>query len=149
MEWFLKVVRDNYANFNGRARRKEFWMFFLFNIIIGTILSILGLMWTTFYYINIIVSLALFVPFLAVGARRLHDINKSGWMMLMCFIPLLNLYLLYVFCLEGDRGTNEYGEDPKADENDNPFADQNPFGQITPNNPFERGENDTIPPHNS
>lgn len=149
MEWFLKVVRDNYANFDGRARRKEYWMFALFNAIIATILTILGLMSTTFSYINALVSLALLLPALAVGVRRLHDINKSGWVLLIGIIPLLNIYLIYLFCLEGDKGPNEYGQDPKADENDNPFADQNPFGHIPPPPPSERGNNDPFAPHNS
>lgn len=141
MEWFLKVVRDNYANFNGRARRKEYWMFTLFNAIIAIIFSILSLMSEIFSYVNVIVSLALLIPALAVGVRRLHDINKSGWMLLIGIIPFLNIYLLYLFCLEGDKGSNEYGEDPKADENDNPFADQNPFGHVPP--PPLSGRGDT------
>lgn len=141
MEWFLKVVRDNYANFNGRARRKEYWMFTLFNAIIAIIFSVLSLMSEIFSYVNVIVSLALLIPALAVGVRRLHDINKSGWMLLIGIIPFLNIYLLYLFCLEGDKGSNEYGEDPKADENDNPFADQNPFGHVPP--PPLSGRGDT------
>ncbi|MEJ5148126.1 MULTISPECIES: DUF805 domain-containing protein [unclassified Sphingobacterium] len=149
MEWFLKVVRDNYANFDGRARRKEYWMFALFNFIISCILGILAYIANVFYYLSIIVSLALIIPSIAVAVRRLHDINKSGWMILLCLIPFVNFYLIYLFFLEGDKGPNEYGQDPKADENDNPFADQNPFGHIPPPPPSERGNNDPFAPHNS
>ncbi|MCW2261770.1 MULTISPECIES: DUF805 domain-containing protein [Sphingobacterium] len=149
MEWFLKVVRDNYANFDGRARRKEYWMFALFNFIISCILGILAYIANVFYYLSIIVSLALIIPSIAVAVRRLHDINKSGWMILLCLIPFVNFYLIYLFFLEGDKGPNEYGEDPKADENDNPFADQNPFGHIPPPPPSDRGNNDPFASHNS
>lgn len=141
MEWFLKVVRDNYANFNGRARRKEYWMFTLIYFVISSVLAILGLMFSSFNYISYIVSLALLIPSLAVSVRRLHDINKTGWLMLLCIIPFVNLYLIYLFVLEGDKFSNDYGEDPKAIEHDS-----TPFTQ---NNPFERGNNDPIPPHNS
>lgn len=149
MEWFLKVVRDNYANFDGRARRKEYWMFALFNFIISCILGILAYIANVFYYLSIIVSLALIIPSIAVAVRRLHDINKSGWMILLCLIPFVNFYLIYLFFLEGDKGPNEYGEDPKADENDNPFADQNPFGHIPPPPPSDIGNNDPFASHNS
>ena len=149
MEWFLKVVRDNYANFDGRARRKEYWMFALFNFIISCILGILAYIANVFYYLSIIVSLALIIPSIAVAVRRLHDINKSGWMILLCLIPFVNFYLIYLFFLEGDKGPNEYGQDPKADENHNPFADQNPFGHIPPPPPSDRGNNDPFASHNS
>lgn len=106
MEWYLKVVKDNYANFNGRARRKEFWMFYLINFIISFGLGIVGGM-IDFTLIGSIYSLAVLVPTIAVGVRRLHDTNKSGWFIL---IPIYNIIL---FATEGDKGSNEYGEDPK------------------------------------
>jgi uncharacterized membrane protein YhaH (DUF805 family) len=150
MEWFLKVVRDNYANFDGRARRKEYWMFALFNFIISVVLGILAYVSSFFNYISIIVGLALFLPSLAVGVRRLHDINKSGWLILLCLIPFINLYLIYLFFLEGDKGPNQYGPDPKADEHQNtPFTNNNPFGHTPPPPPSERGNNEPFPPHNS
>ena len=150
MEWFLKVVRDNYANFDGRARRKEYWMFVLINFIISCVLGILAYVANVFYYLSVIVSLALIIPSIAVGVRRLHDINKSGWMLLLCLIPFVNFYLIYLLFLEGDKGPNEYGADPKADEHqDNPFKNNNPFGHIPPPPPSDRGNNDPFPPHNS
>ena len=114
MEWFLKVVRDNYANFDGRARRKEYWMFFLFNIffsIVANIIdSIIGVP-----ALSGILMLALLVPGIAVSIRRMHDIGNSGWMLLIGFVPLIGgIWLIILMAKEGDKGSNEYGEDPKG-----------------------------------
>lgn len=157
MEWFLKVVKDNYANFNGRARRKEYWMFTLFSFIFSSILMILdnflGLKIgggeeiagysTGSGVLGSIFSLAILIPSIAVGVRRLHDVGKSGWNYLWAFTCIGLLYLLYLFIKEGDQGQNEYGADPKGGENEDPFAGQreanNPFsGQ---NNPFDNNDN--------
>jgi uncharacterized membrane protein YhaH (DUF805 family) len=106
MNYYLKVLQ-NYATFNGRARRSEYWYFFLFNIIIsfvvGFICGILEIPQLANVY-----SLALLVPSIAVGVRRMHDVGKSGWFIL---IPIYNLVLA---CTEGTQGENEYGADPKA-----------------------------------
>lgn len=120
MKWYLKVVRDNYANFEGRARREEYWMFVLFNflIVIGiAIISgvLVGLTdisaFMGFYFIYI---LAVMIPSIAVAVRRLHDINKSGWFYLVGFIPIIGgIWLLILFATEGDVGSNIYGPDPK------------------------------------
>ena len=112
MEMFLKVVKDNYANFNGRARRKEYWMFYLFYIllyIVATIIDIVLLFTIGFGFLTWIVSLGLLVPTIAVLARRMHDTGKSGWFWL---IPVYGLILTFI---EGDAGENEYGADPKSD----------------------------------
>jgi len=114
MEWYLKVVRDNYANFKGRARRKEFWMFVLFNFIISFTLGIVGYIIGTPLLSNLY-SLAIFIPSIAVAVRRLHDIGKSGWWLLIAFIPIIGfIWLIVLYATEGDSGPNEYGEDPKA-----------------------------------
>lgn len=160
MEWYLKVVRDNYANFKGRARRKEFWMFNLISIIISIILMVVdnmlgfkfasepvpGAEWASSLqsgYISSIYSLAILIPSLAVCVRRFHDTGKSGWNLLWYFTCIGILYQLYLFIKEGDQGQNEYGADPKGGENEDPFAGQrdvnNPFsGQ---NNPFNNNDN--------
>ncbi|QHI38716.1 Inner membrane protein YhaI [Kordia antarctica] len=123
MEWYLKVVRDNYANFTGRARRQEFWMFVLFNFLItlglyvvvailaftSESLAILGLVILFIYVIGV------FIPNLAVVVRRLHDTGNSGWMYFISLIPLIGtIWLLVLLCTEGQVGPNEYGPDPKA-----------------------------------
>lgn len=120
MEWYLKVVRDNYANFEGRARRKEYWMFALFNILIIIPLYIFSMYLVaehnsfTGLIIYFIYSLAVFIPSLAVLVRRLHDSDKSGWMILISFIPFIGgIWLLILLVTEGTSGSNQYGPDPK------------------------------------
>jgi uncharacterized membrane protein YhaH (DUF805 family) len=113
LDWYLKVVRDNYANFDGRARRSEFWYFGLMNAIVYIIFLVLSMVAGFFMYIYWVYSLAVLVPSIAVGVRRLHDVGKSGWFYLLAFIPLVNIYILVLFCTEGTRGPNEFGADPK------------------------------------
>ena len=120
MKWYLKVVRDNYSNFNGRARREEFWMFTLINTLIVLVLSILSAVLTGMFdnallFVPIVLYvLGTLVPTLAVNVRRLHDIDKSGWYFLMSFIPYVGSIIMLVYNVkEGTRGTNQYGVDPK------------------------------------
>ncbi|HEX8017301.1 MAG TPA: DUF805 domain-containing protein [Flavobacterium sp.] len=120
IEWYKKVVFENYANFNGRARRKEYWMFFLMHIIIVFVLAFAaGLISPALMIIINIYTLAVLVPIIGVGVRRMHDVGKSGWFIL---IPI---YSLILACTEGDKGTNEYGPDPKND-----FSEINEIGNI-------------------
>lgn len=119
IEWYKKVVFENYANFNGRARRKEYWMFFLTNIIISFVLGfVAGLISPSLGLIANVYSLAVLVPSIAVAIRRMHDVGKSGWFIL---IPIYNLILA---CTEGDKGANTYGPDPK-----NEFDEVNEIGK--------------------
>ncbi len=106
MNYYLKVLQ-NYATFSGRARRSEYWYFFLFNVIISIALGFIGGMMGISMLSNIY-SLAILVPSIAVGVRRMHDVGKSGWFLL---IPIYNLILA---CTDGVKGENEYGADPKA-----------------------------------
>ena len=116
MNWYLDVVKNHYADFKGRARRKEYWMFVLINLAIAMVLSIIGGLFKA-PGISAIYTLAVLVPSMAVGVRRLHDIGKSGWMLLGGLIPLLGgLYLIYLCCLDGEKKTNAWGENPKAEE---------------------------------
>ncbi|MBG6027382.1 MULTISPECIES: DUF805 domain-containing protein [Proteus] len=127
MNWYLEVIKNNYANFSGRARRKEYWMFTLVNtIIIAVLYAILissvdmntGEMSSLGSIAGIIIgiySLAIIIPSLAVTIRRFHDQDKSGWMFLLAFIPAVGGLIVFVFmCLEGTRGDNRFGPDPKA-----------------------------------
>ena len=129
MEWFLKVVRDNYSNFNGRAHRKEYWMFFLFYTIFAIIAmvadNILGTVFTVgegyyaesigYGWIYVLFMIALLVPTIAVMVRRLHDIGKSGWWWLINFIPLVGaIWFLVLMCKDSNPGDNKYGPSPKA-----------------------------------
>jgi uncharacterized membrane protein YhaH (DUF805 family) len=112
VNWYLAVLK-NYAGFTGRARRTEFWMFFLFNVVIGIVLEIIGMLIKTqiIYYLY---ALAVLIPTLAVGARRLHDTGRSGWWQLILLIPLVGLIVMIVFwAIEGQPGNNQYGANPK------------------------------------
>ena len=129
MEWYLKVVRDNYLNFNGRARRKEYWMFILFNCIFVIVAMIadnmLGLDFTIgdgiysvslgYGWIYIIYNLAVALPSWAVSVRRLHDVGKSCWFLLISLLPIIGaIWLLVLFVTDGNPGENAYGPNPKA-----------------------------------
>jgi len=112
MNYYLKVLQ-NYATFSGRARRSEYWYFALFNIIISIGFGfVCGLMQVP--QIANIYTLAILIPSIAVGVRRMHDVGKSGWFLL---IPIYNLILA---CTDGVKGDNEYGADPKAELNADP-----------------------------
>ena len=114
MKWFQKVL-NQYADFNGRARRTEFWMYTLFYVIFGVVASLIDQVIGT-AIISSLYGLALLVPTIAVGVRRLHDINKSGLMILVGLIPLIGwIWLLILYVKEGDHGVNQYGEDPKVE----------------------------------
>ena len=113
-QYFVDVLRNKYADFNGRARRSEYWYFVLFNFLIGTavgvVTGLIGIDWLSYIY-----SVALLVPGIAVGVRRLHDIGKSGWWLLISFIPLIGgIWLIILMAKEGDPGNNAFGPDPKA-----------------------------------
>lgn len=110
----VRKVLSNYANFTGRARRPEFWWFTLFSFISNMTISFVELVvfgyWGEYSYLSTLYSLALFIPSLAVGARRLHDIGKSGWWQLIVLIPLIGWIILIIwFAKKGEDGPNEYG----------------------------------------
>ncbi len=114
MNWFIDCITKNYVNFSGRARRKEYWMFVLFSVILGIITVIIDRMISRSLIFTMIFSLAIFLPNLAVTVRRLHDTDKSGWWMLLQFIPYLGGFIILIFCLiDSTPGTNQYGENPK------------------------------------
>jgi uncharacterized membrane protein YhaH (DUF805 family) len=113
VNWYLGVLKK-YADFNGRARRKEFWMFALISFIIAVILSVVdGMIGVP--VLGAIYALGVLLPSIAVGARRFHDIGKSGWWLLIGLIPLLGgLILIIFFVLDSNPGDNKYGPNPKA-----------------------------------
>ena len=126
MDMFIKVVRDNYANFEGRARRKEFWMFTLVVVIINIGISVVdGVMFPEQRLISNLFSLAIIVPSIAVGARRLHDINRSGWWQLLWILIIIVWGpLIILLARESDIGDNEYGSSekyPHANESEDDF----------------------------
>lgn len=103
----VKLCFTKYADFEGRAKRPEFWWFVLFCVVGALILEAVG------SYVSWAFSLATLIPSLAVGARRLHDVNKSGWLQLLGLIPILGwIYLIYVCAQPGDATDNKYGAPP-------------------------------------
>ena len=103
----IKACFQKYADFNGRAKMPEFWWFALFCVVGAFVLEFAS------SYISWAFSLATLIPSLAAGARRLHDINKSGWMQLIVLIPIFGLlYLIYLLVQEGDVADNQYGAVP-------------------------------------
>lgn len=121
MNWYLKVLKEHYLDFNSRARRTEFWMFTLINILISWGLSLLDLAaGTTFFtLISSIYSLLVFIPSIAVSVRRLHDIGKSGWYYLLVLLPIIGwIWLIILFATEGENKPNKWGENPKGIGND-------------------------------
>jgi uncharacterized membrane protein YhaH (DUF805 family) len=119
MNWFLKVLKQ-YTDFDGRARRKEYWMFTLFYtifLIVASIMdNVLGTTFGEFGYglFYILVSFALLLPSLAVSVRRLHDVGKSGYMLFVMLIPLVGVIWLFVLSvIDSNPGENEYGLNPK------------------------------------
>ena len=124
MNYYLMVLKK-YAVFDGRAQRAEYWYFVLFNTIISILLSILGKAIGVFNMtigtvgneiniLSIIYSLAVLVPGLAVAVRRLHDVGKSGWMVLINLIPLIGqIWILVLTIRDSTPGENKYGPNPK------------------------------------
>ncbi|MCL2040229.1 MAG: DUF805 domain-containing protein [Bacteroidetes bacterium] len=113
--YFTKCLK-NYANFTGRARRKEFWMFVAVNVAISFILGFIGGIISDILgnIVSGIYAVALVVPSIAVAVRRLHDIGKSGWFYFLLLVPIIGAIILIVWaCKPGDEGENEYGQDPK------------------------------------
>jgi uncharacterized membrane protein YhaH (DUF805 family) len=107
MHYFTNALKNHYADFTGRARRAEYWYFMLFNVLLsfvfGFVAGMIKLPWLASIY-----TLAVLLPGIAVAVRRMHDVGKSGWFVL---IPIYNLILA---CTEGEKGPNQYGADPKG-----------------------------------
>lgn len=121
MNYFIDCLTKKYACFSGRARRQEYWLFVLFNIIAGIIVGVVsGVLVsvtnvTAFAFLGTIYNLAVLIPGFAVLFRRLHDTGRSGWWWLIAFIPFIGWIVLLVFCcLDSQPGENQYGPNPKG-----------------------------------
>jgi uncharacterized membrane protein YhaH (DUF805 family) len=114
MEYYISVLKK-YAIFEGRARRKEFWLFLLASLIVSIGIAIIDGIVGGRGMLGNLYSLAILIPSLAVGARRLHDINKSGWWQLIALIPIVGWIILIVwFATDGTPGDNRFGNNPKG-----------------------------------
>jgi uncharacterized membrane protein YhaH (DUF805 family) len=122
MSIFLDVFTNHFADFEGRARRREFWGFYLFGMLIyvgalvlGMVLDVVAGTEVFTRVLTIVAGLAIVVPFFGVAVRRLHDAGYSGWFLLIGLIPIVGgLFLLFLYCKDSQPGLNEYGENPKS-----------------------------------
>ena len=129
MEWMLMPLR-RYADFSGRSRRKEYWMFLLGLVIVFVVLSMVegllglgGLVGGVYGPLTLLLALAIFIPALAVQVRRFHDQGRTGWLVLLNLIPFIGGLIVLVFMvLDGKRGPNQYGPDPKNAVTSDTFA---------------------------
>lgn len=116
MKYYFGVLQK-YATFSGRAQRKEYWMFILFNFIIGIVIGIIGRILAPESNVNTLsalYSLAVFIPYIAVTVRRFHDTNHSGWWILFNLIPFVGWIVTTVFMVtDSQLGENQYGPNPK------------------------------------
>ena len=127
MEWMMMPLQ-RYADFSGRSRRKEYWMFILGVVIVAVVLGFIesaaGLSGMVGPYgpLSALLVLAIIIPSIAVQVRRFHDQDKSGWFVLIGLIPLVGGLIVLVFmCLEGTKGPNQYGPDPKGEDTTETF----------------------------
>lgn len=115
MNWYLEVLRK-YAVFDGRARRMEYWIFFLSNLIIVSALRFAATLAGIPDLIGLLYALGVLVPGIAVGVRRLHDTDRSGWWLLIAFVPFVGAVALLVFMAQDSApGENRYGTSPKEE----------------------------------
>lgn len=113
MNWYLEVLKK-YAVFEGRARRKEYWMFILFNVIFVILASIIIAEARAFDIILMIYLAAMIIPTISVTVRRLHDIGKSGFWIFIRLVPIIGgIWMLVLLCTEGQKWENIFGADPK------------------------------------
>lgn len=120
MSWFLEALKK-YAVFSGRSRRKEYWYFALFYVIISIVLVLIDTLLGTFSpsanigLLSGIWTLAMLIPSIAVSVRRLHDIDRTGWWVLIALVPVIGTIILLIFAvLDGTPGDNQYGPSPKS-----------------------------------
>ena len=112
--YYLDIIKEKYTQFEGRARRTEYWYFTLFNALISFVVGFVDGLLGANSILILIYSLAILLPSLAICVRRLHDVGKSGWFYFIGLIPLVGVIWLFVlFCTPGTIGSNEYGPDPK------------------------------------
>jgi uncharacterized membrane protein YhaH (DUF805 family) len=121
MNYFIDCLTKKYACFSGRARRQEYWLFFLFNFIAAFVVGFIGGFLASvtgvdaFAFLGAIYNLAVLIPSFAVFCRRMHDTGRSGWWWLIGLIPFVGWIVLLVFCcLDSQPGENQYGPNPKG-----------------------------------
>ncbi len=112
MDSYLAVWKK-FAQFSGRSRRKEYWMFILFNLLVMFALTFIDAL-TGVPVLTMVYGLLVFIPSLSVAVRRLHDTGRSGWWLLIGLIPLVSLILIYFLACDSETESNDFGDNPKA-----------------------------------
>ena len=117
MNWYLAVLKQ-YADFDGRARRSEYWYFVLFNLIVAIVLAVFDVIIAkmtgiTVNILGTLYGLAVLIPSVAVSVRRLHDTNRSGWWVLLALVPLVGLVLIVFLVQDSEPAPNRFGRNPK------------------------------------
>lgn len=109
--YFIDYLKNNYLEFNGRISRRQYWMFALFSCLVSFVIGIIGGIIPILSIISLLYALALIVPSVGLGIRRLHDLGLSGWFFLIALIPYIGGVLLVIlFCIPGENKANEYGD---------------------------------------
>ncbi len=117
MHWFIDPIKNHYFDFEGRATRQQFWMFFLIYLIVAIVIGVVESMVGLEDILTGLFGVALLLPYLGLAARRLHDIDKSGWWLLIGLVPIIGFIVLLVFYIKkGDAGENQYGPSPLGPE---------------------------------
>ena len=115
MSYFMDAITKHYADFSGRARRTEYWMFALFYCLALLAALLLDSLFGTVALFYVIAIFGLLLPSIAVSVRRLHDLGKSGWFQLIILIPIVGgIWFLVLMCTDGNPANNEYGPNPKT-----------------------------------
>ena len=107
--YFIDYLKNNYLEFKGRVSRRQYWMFTLYSAILGFVVGLIAGLIPVLSIFALLFSLALIIPSIGLGIRRLHDLNLSGWFYLIAFVPFVGgLSLLFLFCMPGDEGANKF-----------------------------------------
>lgn len=112
VEAIKMAIQQNYCNFSGRSSRSEYWWYCLFTFLLGLVISLIFGEGTTGTAIGGVINLALLLPGLGLGVRRLHDTGHSGWWLLIVLTGIGVFLLLFWYCLDSQRGDNQYGPEP-------------------------------------
>ena len=108
--YFVDYLKNNYTNFEGRVTRRQYWMFVLYNVLVSFVIGFIGGLIPVLSFLSLLYVIAIIVPSVGLGIRRLHDLNLSGWFYLLVIIPFVgSLALLFLFCVPGDAGDNKFG----------------------------------------
>ncbi len=133
MHWFLDPIKNQYADFTGRATRQQFWMFTLFYVLLFIALEVVAQALPMLAPVSILAMIGLLLPSLAIGARRLHDHGKSGWWQLVGIIPFVGVIIFIILMvLPGDEGENRFGPKPATDGSPTPANSPTENSQATP-----------------